>query len=56
MPVVHSDCAGSKKEPNKWDWERKLGLCDVCLKMTRIFKDREGGIVMWPHEGADIDD
>ena len=58
VPVIHSDCPGSKGLPVKGsaDWERKRGICPVCLTegraaVCRIFKDREGVIVLWPHEG-----
>ena len=51
MPVVHSDCAGSKAEPRHFDWSLHVGICAVCQRVARVFKDREGVVVMWPHEG-----
>lgn len=54
MPVIHSDCAGSKAVPKTFDWDQHLGICAVCKKMARVFKDRDGVVVMWPHEGEGI--
>ena len=54
MPVIHSDCAGSKAEPRLFDWGTHIGVCAVCGKRARLFKDREGVVVMWPHEGEDL--
>ena len=54
MPVVHSDRTGSKAEPHVFDWDNHLGVCAVCRKVARVFKDRDGVVVMWPHEGDDL--
>lgn len=53
MAVIHSDCAGSMGLTQNYDWAAKRGMCPSCGKEARIFKDREGFVVMYPHTGPE---